>query len=135
MGGATRIDVARVIEILRERKLGTGTMAQKLGMPNDGFQKILATGETDPAVAKALGEILGESVTVGRPAVTRAEPGRPARAAPVAAKEPDEELMSMKGADLIAAVEAGTVSKEDALLAENAREHPRTSVLRFLETV
>jgi hypothetical protein len=123
--GATRIDVPAMLKLAGVRKLGTGTLAQAIGMSNNDMSELIARGVGTPEQVQKLAALLGESVVPGKPAVATPEPVE---------TKIDESLVTMRAADLIEAVENGTVSKEAALAAENSREHPRSTVLAFLES-
>lgn len=125
--GATRIDVPAMLKLAGVRKLGTGTLAQAIGMSNNDMSELIARGVGTPEQAQKLVALLGEAVVPGRSKPTVAMPK------PVETKV-DESLVTMRAADLIEAVENGTVSKEDARRAESSREHPRSTVLAYLES-
>jgi len=114
------IDVTKMLEGAKLRKLGTGTLAKTIGVRPDDIQKVIALGEANGDVATKLVDFFGDVVVVSE--TEDLDEGMDS-----------DSLFDGTVAQLKARVEDGVISAAELAEYESKRENPRTTLLKWLE--
>lgn len=117
---------------MKERGLGTGTLAARAGVPPDAVQQLIALEEADEDVALKILEVLGREILAYDPdevdSTAEADyPTEPLEATPPC--DPSQYTIG-KVKQLVA---SGAWGLEETLAAEQSQESPRSTLIDWLE--